>query len=184
MSEEIRLVALRIRDLREMNELSCEDVAAVLDIPADKYIDYESGETDIPVSLLYQLSKYYHVELTALLTGEDPHMEDFFVVRRGKGVSVDRRKDYKYQNLAYGMANRIMEPFLVTIDPSDQEPNQYAHPGHEYSYVLEGRVQIRIDRHTVVLEPGDSMYYKSSCPHGLKALGGTPAKLLCVIVQE
>jgi len=184
MSEEIRMVALRIRDLREMSDLSCEDVAKILDIPTEKYIAFEGGETDIPVSLLYQLSKYYHVELTALLTGEDPHMDDFFVVRKGKGVSVDRRKDYKYQNLAYGMANRIMEPFLVTIDPAEVEPNQYAHPGHEYSYVLSGRVQILVDRYSVVLEPGDSMYYKSTCPHGLRALDGEPAQLLCVISQE
>ena len=108
MSEEIKMVALRIRSLRELSDLSTEEVSRVVNVPVEVYEGYESGAADIPVSILYQLASLYHVELTVLLTGEDPHMDDFFVVRRGKGVSVDRRKDYGYQNLAYGFTNKTV----------------------------------------------------------------------------
>lgn len=183
MSEEIKMVALRIRGLRELSDLSTQEVARVVNVPVEVYEGYESGAADIPVSILYQLASLYHVELTVLLTGEDPHMNDFFVVRSGKGVSVDRRKDYGYQNLAYGFTNKIMEPFLVTVSPNDQPANQYSHPGQEFVHLTQGRMQIVIDQHSVILNVGDSMYYNSSRPHGMKALDNAPAKFLCVISQ-
>jgi len=43
-------------------------------------------------------------------------------------------------------------------------------------------VRISIDDHTVELSPGDSIYFDATHPHGMKALGGKPARFIAVIL--
>lgn len=57
-----------------------------------------------------------------------------------------------------------------------------AHPGQEFSYVLEGTMKIVVEGHEVILSPGDSIYFDSRHGHGLRAMGTTPVKLLTVIL--
>jgi len=185
MSEQIKQIAMRIKDLREIYGISAETLANELGIPKDKYEEYESGEVDIPVSLLYKIANRFDVELTAILTGENPKLQTYCLVRKGKGVSVERRKDYKYQSLAYNFINKKFEPFLVTVEPcSEFESASYnTHPGQEFNYVIEGELKITIDYHELVLKEGDSLFFDSSIKHKMKALGNKPAKFLAIIMQ-
>jgi len=34
----------------------------------------------------------------------------------------------------------------------------------------------------LILDPGDSVYFDSSQPHGMKALNGEPARFLAIII--
>jgi transcriptional regulator with XRE-family HTH domain len=184
MTDQIRQIADRIRGLREGSDISLETFAKDLSLPADKYAEYESGEVDIPVGLLHQIAVKLDVELTALLTGEDPRLRHFCVVRADKGVVLDRRKEYEYQSLAANFVHKKAEPLLVTVEPQDaQAPLPiYAHPGQEFNYVLEGRMMIVIAGHEVTLDTGDSVYFDASVEHGMKALDDKTARFLAVIV--
>ena len=84
MNEQIRLIADRIRGLRDIAKLSVETCAGDLGIPADTYRSYESGQADIPASFLYQIAHKFHVDLTSLLTGEEPRLHVYAVTRAGK----------------------------------------------------------------------------------------------------
>jgi transcriptional regulator with XRE-family HTH domain len=88
MNEQIRQIADRIRGLRDIAQLSLETCAQDLGIPADTYRRYESGEADIPASFLYQVAGKFHVELSSLLTGEEPRLRVYSVTRAGRGVKV------------------------------------------------------------------------------------------------
>ncbi|AUS95831.1 transcriptional regulator [Clostridium thermosuccinogenes] len=184
MSEQIRQIAERLKELRNIAGLSPEDLAAQLKIPVDTYKEYESGEVDIPVSFLYKVASMFNVELTALLTGEGPKLHTYSLVRAGKGVSIERRKEYKYQSLAYNFANKKAEPFLVTVEPEDEstEVRYNSHTGQEFNYVLEGRMKVIIDGHEVVLNEGDSLYFDSGINHAMRALDNKPAKFLAIII--
>ncbi len=184
MNEQIRQIADRIRGLRDIAQLSLETCAQQLGIPVETYRRYESGEVDIPASFLYQVANKFHVELSALLTGEEPRLRVYSVTRAGHGVKVERRRDYDYQSLAFNFIDKKMEPFLITVEPRPAaEPMPMnAHPGQEFNYVLEGSVKVVIEGHEVILSPGDSLYFDSRHGHGLKAVGGAPAKLLAVIL--
>lgn len=184
MSEEIRQIAQRIRELRDISGLSLEELAAEFHIPAEQYREYESGNADIPVSVLYGIAKRFKVELTAILTGENPKLHTYCVVRKGKGPSVERRKQYDYQSLAYNFRHKKAEPFLVSVDPEPEDSPVHfnSHPGQEFNFVLEGTLKVIIGGREIVLAEGDSLFFDSSADHGMKALGGKPAKFLAVIV--
>jgi mannose-6-phosphate isomerase-like protein (cupin superfamily) len=183
MPENIRNIAMRIRDLREIAGVSPETLAQELGVSREDYQRFESGEVDIPVGFLFKVAHRFSVELTDLLTGESPRLHVYSLVRCGKGVSVERRKAYKYRSLAANFIHKTAEPFLVTVEPEqpDASVSFNNHPGQEFNYVLEGRLKIIIDDHELILNPGDSLYFDSSHPHGMQALDNRTARFLAII---
>jgi transcriptional regulator with XRE-family HTH domain len=183
MSDQIKQIAARIKELREIAGLSAEALAKELNITTETYQDYESGNKDIPVSFLYEISNRFKVELTAILTGEGPKLHSYALVRKGKGVNIERRKQYKYQSLAYNFINKKAEPFLVSVEPEPEEsPIHYnSHPGQEFNYVIEGTLKIIINGHEMILNEGDSLYFDSSSEHGMKAMDKKCAKFIAII---
>ena len=61
-------------------------VLGKLQLPADEYRQYEGGAVDIPVGVLYQIAHRFNVELTALLTGEEPRLHTYALTRSGREV--------------------------------------------------------------------------------------------------
>ena len=184
MTEQIRQIAERIRGLRDIAHLSVESCARDLGVSPDTWRSYEGGQADIPASFLYQVAGKFGVELASLLTGEEPRLRVFALTRAGRGVRVERRRDYGYQSLAFNFVDKKMEPFLITVEPRpEQEPVPVnVHPGQEFTYVLEGNLKVVVDSHEMLLSPGDSLYFDARHPHGMKAVGGTTARFLAVIL--
>lgn len=183
MLEQVKAIAIRLKEIREISGLSIAELAAKLKIEPEEYEAYESGKVDIPVSLLYAIGNYFNVELTTLLTGADPKLRDYAVVRKNKGIIVKRRKNYHYQNLAYNFANKQIETFLVTIDPdkSDKTIDFNSHCGQEFNYMLEGSMRLIIDGKELILNPGDSIYYNAELPHAMESISDEKAIFLAII---
>ncbi len=176
----IQEVAARLRGLRDALELTAEEMAHQCDVSPEVLAAYESGESDVPVSFLHRLASAYGGELTALLFGEEPTMNSYFVTRAGKGVKVERTAAYSYQDLASGFQRRIMAPFLVTIEPTDSPLTLNVHSGQEFNYVLEGEIELSVGGHVTRMRPGDSIMFDSLRPHGLRAIGST-ARIIAII---
>jgi transcriptional regulator with XRE-family HTH domain len=184
MNEQIKQMAERLRGLRDALEITAEEMAETCDLTTEAYLALESGTVDISVSLLHRVAHKYNVELTALMFGDEPTMNSYFVTRRGKGVSVERTHAYKYRSLAAGFARRRADPFMVTVHPKpDSEPVYLnTHAGQEFNYVVSGRLLLRIHGKDLVLEEGDSIYFNSELPHGMKALDGQIVRFLAIIL--
>ena len=183
MSDQIKQIAERLRGLRDVLELTPEEVAESCHLTVEEYLDMESGETDISVSVLQQIARKYGIALDVLMFGEEPKMNTYFLTRCGAGVSVERTKAYRYQSLASGFRGRVADPFLVTVEPKpDDTPMHFnSHEGQEFNLVIEGRMLLNLNGKELILNPGDSLYFDSSIPHGMKALDGKTVKFLAII---
>lgn len=181
--EQIKEIAIRIKDLREIHELSEESLAKELNLDLETYIKYENALCDIPIGFLYEVANRFKVELMTLLTGEQPRLHMYEVVRKGQGLKINRRKQYEYSNLAYNFIGKKMEPFLVTVPFTDEQEAIHCshHEGQEFNYVLEGQIKIQIGNYDVILDAGDTIYFNGTYPHGMKALGGQEAKFIAII---
>lgn len=89
--QQIKEIAERLHGLRDALELTQEQAAEKLGIEAEKYVAYESGNCDIPMSFLYSVAKGFNVDMQTLISGEDTHEVPYSVVRSGKGVVVKRK---------------------------------------------------------------------------------------------
>ncbi len=183
MEEQIKRIADRLRGIRDVLGISLEEAAETCSLTPAQYGDIESGNSDIPVSILHRMALKFNLDLTTLLTGNEPHMHSYSLTRKDKGVVVERQKAYKYQALAGSFLNRRSDPFVVLVEPkADENVSFNAHPGQEFNYLLEGKLKIFIDSKEMVLEPGDSIYFDSGLPHGMLALDNKPAKFLALIL--
>lgn len=181
MNEKVRDIATRIKGLRLLSGITQRDVAQKMGMPLESYQQYENGEDDIPISILYEIADFYGVDLTEVLTGVSPKLHDVCYLKKGEGLKVERYDQYDFQNLAYKYANRKIEPLLVTLDPT-KDPNLVSHKGQEFNYCLEGKMKVVIGKEEYILTPGDTLYFNSMLPHKMLALENEPAKFLTVIL--
>jgi mannose-6-phosphate isomerase-like protein (cupin superfamily) len=161
-------------------------MAADLRLGEEQYGKYEDGLEDIPVSVLMAAAPLLGVDVTALISGEEPRMKVFSLVRKGQGLEVERRKEYKYHDLSYNFAGRKADAFIVSVSPSkdpDESPHTYSHDGQEFNYMLSGRMKVIVSGHELVLEEGDSIYFDSGKEHAMVALGDAGATFLAVTIK-
>lgn len=187
MDEQIKAIAERIKNLREIFDSSEEEVAEACGIPVETYRRLESGEEDFSFSVLFNIAKKFDVDITTLLTGEDPRLKACTIVRKDKGLRFSRRKEYKYNSLAYAFKDKMMEPFIVTAEyegePEDNAKVPNTHKGQEFLYVIEGNLRLVVNGHKFDLNEGDSGYFDSSYPHSMYSLNGKRARFISVITQ-
>jgi quercetin dioxygenase-like cupin family protein len=184
MAGEGKEIAARVRVLREIEDVSGETLAKELGFDPGEYARWESGEAEFPIGSLVEIANRFNVDLTELISGESSRLKTFCVTRAGRAPEVSRRPSYTYWNLALNFHRKKGEPFLVEASPGteDKPLALNTHPGQEFDYVMEGRLLISVGGHEMELGPGDSIYYDSSEPHGMKALGGTRARFLAVVL--
>lgn len=184
MNENIRVIAARIADLRDILGLSAEETARKSGIDLQEYLAYEKGEKDFSFSHLFNIASTLGVDISDLLTGESPKLKGYILTRSGKGLAFERRKAYKYQHLAYNFRDKKAEPFIVTVedDGSTTGKTAHSHEGQELDYVLEGHMKIVLSGNELYLGPGDSVYYDSSLPHAMYAIEGD-ARFIAVVIK-
>ena len=184
MDEKIKLIAQRLQALREIMGISVAQMAQATGLSEAQYLEYEEGKNDFSFSFLYTAAGRLGVDIVDLMTGETPKLSVCSVVRSGHGLKMERRKEYKYEHLAYIFKNKKLEPFLVTVEPSDVDARSHlnAHEGHEFDYIIEGKMTLYIDNQDIELGTGDAVYFDAKHPHAMKAQGGA-CRFLAVIAK-
>jgi len=185
MKQSFAEIAKRVKGLREISGISREAFAKEIKVDPDQYRKYEEGEADIPVGVLIEAAAKLEVDVTAFISGEEPRMKVYSLVRSGRGLEVERRKEYRYRDLAYNFAGRKAEAFLVTVDPKQGSPaHGYSHKGQEFNYLLSGKMKVVVDAHELVMEEGDALYFDSGKEHAMAALGDGPATFLAITIKD
>ena len=176
-------IAARLRELRDACGYTAEQLANELNIDVKVYENYEEDGRDIPISVIFDVANLFHVDFNEILTGSGGKLETYHVVRAGEGKPVDRVPGYSFSDLAFRYTHKIMQPLLVTLDPSDQTPDLITHKGQEFNYVVEGSIYLVFGDREILLNRGDCIYFNSSLPHGQRCAGDSPATFLTVIAE-
>ncbi len=180
--EQISEITARIRELREICEYSQEQLAAELGISAEAYAGYEKNG-DFPISVIYEIANKFNVDFNELVTGEPSRIDTYQVVRKGTGKSIRRFEGYHFQDLAFRYADKVMQPLLVTLDPSDEPAALVSHSGQEFNLVLKGKMAVVFDKTEIILEAGDAIYFNPTYQHGQRCVGDTETMFLTMIAE-
>lgn len=159
MTEQLKEIAIRLKTLRQIMDVSEEELAEVCGVNLEEYRAYERGEKDFSFSFIYNAANRLGVDVVDLMSGDSPKLSNMCVVRKGKGFKINRRKAYDYQHIAYTFRNKKVEPFVVTVEPKPEEEVPVLHehrgPGAELRHrgqhgvlprVLHDRAQRRRQR--------------------------------------
>jgi len=180
-------VAARIRELRQIDGISVETMAKLTGVSREEYVACEAGTHDLSFAFIYRCALAFKVGVTDIIEGESANLKSFTVTRRGEGQKIDQAHGMVYHSLASNFKNRVSEPLYVhsiydeAAERKDIELT--THAGQELDIVLTGSLKIQIGSHSVVLNPGDSVYFDSSTPHGMIAVGGEDCEFYAIVLQ-
>ncbi len=180
----------RIRALRKAKGLSIADISEQSGIPESTIYGIEGHMISPPLGNIVSLAKVFEISVGDFFgeTGDSPYC----IVRSDDRKTVSRFNStdgtsggYSYQSLGLQKKNRHMEPFLVTLSPTDSSEGELnQHIGEEIVFVLEGEIEVRLLDKREILNPGDSIYYDSTMPHFISCHGKEPATILAVIYAK
>lgn len=169
----------RLRQLRTSCGLSLADVAEGAGISASFLSMVENGQSDITVSRLMRLVHWFGVSVADLLQAPDPSSVQV--------VRADRRRSLRLSDEGISIqiltsdGRHAMMPVINVYDEGGGMVDPARHDGEEFVHVLEGRLALIVgDHETVVLEAGDSAYYRADVPHSFRNAGAGQARFLGV----
>jgi acetyl-CoA synthetase len=180
----IKMIAERIKNLREIFGLSAKEVAKKTGVTHEQYETYEKGSAEFTFSFLQKLSKLYSVDIVEIVSGGSPKLTSFQVTRAGEGKEL-KREGFSYLHKASMFKNKIAEPFLM-LAPYDggNITTLSSHNDDEFNFVLKGSLKFKINDFEMVLYQGDSVYYDGLLPHGMAAFGGENCEFLSVVIKK
>jgi transcriptional regulator with XRE-family HTH domain len=161
----------RLRALREERGLSLEAVANAAGMAPSTLSRLETGKRRLAVDHLAPLASALGTSVDALLSPEpraDPRVR-----RRARTVNGVRVLPL---SRAGGSGPRA---YHMTL-PERRVPDPRSHEGHEWLYVLSGRLRLILGDEELILSPGEAAEFSTWTPHWLSGVGG-PAEVLALM---
>ena len=184
-SDKLFEVVQRIRLMRLDAGYTVEEMADKTDISVEQYLTYEEGKTDLPFTFIHKCSLAFGIELSDILEGQSANLTSYTVTRKGKGQVTASEDGIEIKNLAPRFKKKLGEPYFVKYEYSAEQQEKpihtTTHGGQEFDMVLSGTLKVQIGDNTEILSEGDSIFYNSSEPHGMIAIGGEDCTFLAVV---
>jgi transcriptional regulator with XRE-family HTH domain len=164
-------VPARLKAVRTRRGVTLVEVAEQTGISKSTLSRLETGQRRPTLELLLALSVTYRVPLDELVGAPevgDPRIR----LRPGqvKGRTV----------IPLSREPGSMQAWKIVIPTSKVDPEPRAHDGHEWIYVLSGRVRLVLGADDWVLEPGEVAEFDTTVPHWFGSTGEVPAEMLSI----
>jgi DNA-binding XRE family transcriptional regulator/quercetin dioxygenase-like cupin family protein len=169
-----RAVRTRLRSLRNTLGLSLDELAARAKLSPSTISRVETGKRTISLDVLLPLASALQIDLDALL---DVHSSADVVIRPTPTKSGKRTT---------WMLNRPTGSTIAVkmrLEPTRGGPEPRVHPGHDWFFVLEGRVLLSLGDREITVDAGEAAEFATMTPHAIAALGG-PAELIMIFDRE
>ena len=181
-------MAGRIRDLREIEGLTEIYMAEETGVPLEEYRACEAGECDLNFAFIYRCAQIFRVDVTDIIEGSSPRLANYTLTRAGEGQHIEHAHGMTYFNMAPHFKKRVAEPLYVLAEYSDEaqlRPIEVtSHEGQECDIVLQGQLKVQVGEHIEILNPGDTIYYNSTAPHGMIATGGKDCIFYAIVLNS
>lgn len=173
LSDLENVVRTRLRSLRTTLGLSLDDLAARTRLSASTISRVETGRRSIGLDILVPLARGLQVDLDALL---DSEVEDDVVLRPAPSRTIGRTTWLLTRPTSSTLAMKLR------LEPTPLEPPR-VHPGHDWFFVLEGRVMLVLGDRTILVVAGEAAEFSTMTPHAFAAVDG-PAELIMIFNRD
>lgn len=159
-------IGAKIRDLRNQNGLTQEELADRTELTKGFISQLERGLTAPSVSTLLDIVECLGTNLSDFFHEENDQQivfpkEDYFEKEDEDGNSITW--------LIATAQSRSLEPILVRIQPGQSMPLDKPHEGEEFGYVIDGTVQIHYDEQVYTVREGDSFIFLANRKHKISS---------------
>ncbi|CAN5762850.1 XRE family transcriptional regulator [soil metagenome] len=169
-----RLVRTRLRSLRTALGLSLAELAARANLSPSTISRVETGKRTIGLDVLLPLARALQFDLESLL---DVHSNDDVIIRPVPSSS----HGCTTWMLSAPTGNTIA--IKMRLEPTNRTPEQQVHPGHDWFFVIDGRVRLLLGDREMVVETGEAAEFTTMTPHALAAVD-VPAELIMIFYRD
>lgn len=169
------LVRERLRTFRQAMGWSLDELGARANLSASTISRIETGKRTISLDVLVPLARALQVDLESLLDMGTP---DADVVIRPVPSHRDGAITWPLSRPT-GSTGAMKMRLVPPVRPSTPK----VHPGHDWFFVLEGRIRLQLGDREITVEAGEAAEFSTMTPHAFDALDG-PAEVLMVFDRE
>jgi len=187
-SQSLEAIGFAIRKLRKERGLSLRDLSRLSGLSTGFLSLVERGRSSPALTSLQAIGKaletnvatFFKPEVAVQDSGSIPH-----VARASDDGQIAIAASHRtYKLLSRRAQSLTLEPLLVTIMPGGEMEEAYSHGGEEFCYLLAGRLRYVVNGKEYRLEPGDSIHFQSSVPHGIHNDGDSPVTAVWVVTPR
>lgn len=168
------IVRTRLRSLRTTMGWSLDELAARTNLSPSTISRIETGKRTISLDVLLPLATALHVDLDSLL---DVRSDDDVVIRP-QPSNVGGHTTWM---LSRPTGNTIA--LKMRLEPTSGPIEQRVHPGHDWFFVIEGRVRLLLGDRQIVVDTGEAAEFSTMTPHACTAIDA-PAEVIMIVDRD
>lgn len=168
------VVRTRLRALRKTLGLSLDELAARTNLSGSTISRIETGKRTISLDVLVPLATALQIDLDSLF---DVHHDEDVVIRPNPQYGTGHTSWL----LSRPTSNSVL--LRMRLEPQRHKPELRVHPGHDWFYVLEGRVRLYLGDRQIDVEAGEAAEFATMTPHAL-AVSAEPAEVMMLFNHE
>ena len=183
------LLGARLREARLRQEIGVRELARRVGVSPAHISQVETGKADPSATTLFAIASELHLSLSEIAFAGPASSAQIATRDNGPSASPDGLVQHPTSRpkieLGNGVSWERLTPkadpnidFLYLVyNPGGESTPAHSllrHSGHEYGYVLSGRLQVTIGFTTHELGPGDSIGFECTTPHRFANVGDEP----------
>ena len=181
-----------LKSLRLANGWTLTEVSGRTGLPVSTLSKIENDKMSLSYDKLARISRGLDIDIGLLFSTKpaEPALSlatgRRSITRAGEGRAIET-ETYGHIYPATDLLNKRFVPILADVRARSlaEFPEMIRHPGEEYTYVLEGTVQLHTELYApVTLEVGDSIYFDSGMGHVYLSVGEGPCRVLSICSGE
>jgi transcriptional regulator with XRE-family HTH domain len=169
-------VGARLRHARLLNRMRLKDVAERAKCSEGMLSKIENDRAVPSLTTLHRLCKALNLSVSALLNKD--FTGPWTILRPAERAVIGHASGSGSEGVRAEVIiphadGRLLEGFVVIIEPGGHTAGVLQHQGEEVGYVMEGQLELTINREVHLLNAGDSFYFPSDLPHEYRNPGKT-----------
>lgn len=182
VSSELR-IGLKIKHTRLLKGLTLKQLADAAGCSESLLSKIENGRANPSLNMIHRVAAALGMPVAGLFLQD--FEADLVVLRRGKRPVIETDqvragKAVRLEALIPSAGQHLLSGYINHIEPGGGSDGELNHEGEEFGYVLEGEIELTVDRRIYVIGPGDSFNFRSDKPHSYRNLSQTIARVLWI----
>ena len=169
-------IGAEVRRLRKSFDLTVSELGVASGISSGMLSKIENDRAVPSLTTLHRLCKALNLSVSALLNKD--FTGPWTILRPAERAVIGHASGSGSEGVRAEVIiphadGRLLEGFVVIIEPGGHTAGVLQHQGEEVGYVMEGQLELTINREVHLLNAGDSFYFPSDLPHEYRNPGKT-----------
>lgn len=165
---ELDQLGSRLRAARQARDWTLDELAGRAGMSASTLSRLESGKRQASLELILPLTRQLGIRIDDLLDQpeRDPRVHRQSIRREGLTIAPLTREESE------------VRAFKITYHPGAPQRPLQSHEGHEWLYVLSGRLRLALGDQEHLLARGEAAEFDTTTPHSMRAEGTKAAEII------